>query len=164
MAETSFSAKMNNGYDSIVASALFCNAFVHSFELVYHFTFPVYLNYFTFPFLDGQQISYLLIEAIALLPLFLIRKHLSLKRICIAPFAVFLVLWAVWILHGYPQYFVEGYFYPRILRTADPYNLSLYLNFGSKAALAVLFATLLSIANIQESLHIKRRPATDIQS
>jgi hypothetical protein len=48
-----------------------------------------------------------------------------------------------WILYGFPQYYYSGYAFPQILTTSDPYNLSLWLNFGSKALLAALFVSLL---------------------
>jgi len=128
--------------ESIVLAALFVNVFLQSYELIYHFTFPVYLNYFKLPFLNGAGIRYIALEAVMLLPLLLVRKNLGMRRLSMMFVFIFAIVWAEWILCGFPQYFSSNYFYPVLLPTNDPYNLSIYLNFGSKIVLAGFFASL----------------------
>jgi hypothetical protein len=129
--------------ESIVLAVLFVNVFLQTYELVYHFTFPVYLNYFRPPFLNGDAIRYIVLEVIMLLPLLLVRKNIKLRRLSVMFVFIFILVWAEWILCGFPQYFSGGYFYPIFIPTNDPYHLSLYLNFGSKVVLAGFFASLL---------------------
>jgi hypothetical protein len=93
--------------------------------------------------LNGEGIRYLLIEFLAICPIILMRKHLSFKKWTQALIIFFAAVWIVWILYGFPQYFVEGYFYPTILRTGNPFSLALTLNFGSKIILAMFFISLL---------------------
>jgi hypothetical protein len=128
---------------AVVLAILFANAFLQAYEITYHFTFPVYLNYFRFPFLNGDGIRFLFLDGIMLLPLVLIKKYLSLTRLTWLLLVIFLLVWGAWILYGFPQYFAEGYYFPRLLETSDPFHTSLYLNFGSKALLACFFASFL---------------------
>jgi len=51
-------------------------------------------------------------------------------------------------MYGYPQYFSTDYFYPRIIKTDDPFTVSLMLNLGSKPVLALFFATHLNTDSI----------------
>ena len=135
-------------FDAVIFSILFCNAFLQSYELIYHFSYPVYFNYFMPPFLTGNDIRYLVLGFLPILPVFLMRKHLSFKKTSLVTLTVFVVIWVVWIMYGFPQYFSDEYFYPRILRTDDPYTLSMVLNFGSKVVLASFFTSLLKIGSI----------------
>lgn len=128
---------------SIILAVLFANAFVQSFEVIYHFTFPVYLNYLKPPFLNGDDIRYLALEGVMLLPALLVRKHLRFGFLSTLLISFFAFGWVLWVLYGFPQYFAEGLFYPQILPASDPYHLSLLLNFGLKAILALFFASLL---------------------
>jgi hypothetical protein len=81
----------------------------------------------------------------------MLRKHLSFKKASIVALAVFASIWIVWIMYGFPQYFSSDYFYPRILKTDDPFTASLVLNFGSKPVLALFFVSLLDIGSIDFS-------------
>jgi hypothetical protein len=135
-------------FDAIILSILYCNVFLQSYELIYHFSYPVYLNYFRPPFLSGEALRYLILGTLPLLPIFMLRRYLSFKRISLAMLVVFASIWIVWIMYGYPQYFSTDYFYPRILKTDDPFTVSLMLNFGSKPILALFFVTLLNTDSI----------------
>lgn len=140
-----FSGGIISRGETIVLALLYANSFAQSFETVYHFTFPIYLNYFMFPFLTGEEVRYLVFEATMLLPLILVRRYLRVKRESVVLLTLFAVIWAIWILHGFPQYYVDGYYYPRVLITGNPYALGLILNFVSKAILAAFFASLLNL-------------------
>jgi len=141
--------RANMGWlDATVLSILFANVFIQSYELIYHFSFPIYLNYFRAPFVDEDGIRYLMVGGLALSPAVIIRSHLSFKRLSFILLAFFVLIWAVWILYGFPQYFADGYFYPTILRTNDSFTLSLTLNFGSKVVLAAFFVSLLDLRKL----------------
>ena len=129
--------------ESFVLSILFANAFVQSFELIYHFTFPVYLNYFQPPFLSGDAIRYLVVEGTMLLPILLLRKHLRFGVLSAFFLLCFVATWTVWILYGFPQYFTNVFYFPRFLSSQDPFHLSLWLGYGSKAMLALSFGSML---------------------
>ncbi len=131
---------VNQG-ESIILSILFANVFAQTFELIYHFTFPVYLNYFHPPFLTGDSIRYLALEGTMLLPILLLRKHLRFGVLSAGLLSCFVASWAVWILYGFPQYFTDVFYFPRLLSSQDPFHLSLWLNYGSKAILALFFGS-----------------------
>jgi hypothetical protein len=130
--------------DSVILSILYAASFVTSYEVIYHFTFPVYLNYLRPPFLGGQEIRYLVTNGVIILPIFLMSKHLKLKRTSLILLMAFVATWTIWILYGFPQYFANDYYYPIFLKTEDPYRLSLRLNFGSKVLLAAFFGSCLN--------------------
>jgi hypothetical protein len=128
---------------AIVLAILFANVFAQSFEMVYRFSFPIYLNYFKPPFLDGDGVKYLAMESIMLLPILLVRRHLRFGAISAILGSSFVMVWAVWILYGYPQYYALTYYYPQIIFSNDPFHLSLWINFGSKTILALFFASII---------------------
>ena len=147
LSEWSLTRTNMESLDSIILSILFTNVFLQSYELIYHFSFPIYLNYFKPPSLNGDEIRYVLVELLAICPILLIRTHLSFKILSIVLLTFFITIWIVWILYGFPQYFFEGYFYLTILKTGDPYTLALILNFGSKFILAMFFISLLDFGS-----------------
>jgi hypothetical protein len=156
-ADYSFYSKGVDKYTSIIYSIFLCNVFLQSYELIYHFTFPVHLNYFIFPFLNGQEIKYLLIEFIMILPIYFIYKHLSIKKVSFILLGLFISIWIIWILFGYPQYFIGNmeyweFFYPNIFITNDPWSVSLTLNFGSKIIFAIFFISLLNLHPLKLNL------------
>jgi hypothetical protein len=128
--------------ESIIPSILFANVFVQAFEIVYHFSFPVYLNYFRPPFFDGSEIRYLVLEGVMLVPVLLVRRHLRFGALSAGLLACFFVAWTTWVLFGFPQYFTGSFYYPRFFVASNPYHLSLFLDFGAKTILALFFASL----------------------
>ena len=151
LSEKSLTEANTSWFDAIILSILYCNVFLQSYELLYHFSYPVYLNYFKPPFLSGEDFRYLILGSLPILPVFMLRKHLSFKKASIVALAVFASIWIVWIMYGFPQYFSSDYFYPRILKTDDPFTASLVLNFGSKPVLALFFVSLLDTGSIDFS-------------
>lgn len=144
---------------SIVLSILFANVFAQTFEVIYHFTFPVYLNYFRAPYLNGDDIRYLGLEGTMLLPVLLVRRTLRFGKVSAGLLLCFAVTWGIWILYGFPQYFATATYYPQVLRSSDPFHLSLILNFGSKAMLAAFFGSLAVGEHLNRSAEIRSRCA-----
>ncbi len=128
---------------SVILGVLFANAFLQTYEIIYHFTFPVYsLRY---PFLQGMDVKFLIVELTMVLPLLLMRKDLSVKKVSAYTLGLFLLSMLVWVLFGFPQYFSSVYYFQPVLHTGDPYHVALALNYGSKVILAAFFLTLLKI-------------------
>jgi hypothetical protein len=130
---------------TIIYSALYCVAFVSSYELLYHFTWPVYLDYFGYPYgVNFSNLAYLAVFLpLVIIPLYLIRTRIRITKFTIAFVIVFVVIWAAWILTGFPQYFTIGTFYYRpFFSVSDYWNESLVLNYGSKMVLAGLFLSM----------------------
>lgn len=128
---------------SVILGVLFANAFLQTYEIIYHFTFPVYsLQY---PFLQGLDVKFLIVELTMVLPLLLMHKELSFKKVSAYPLGLFLLSMLVWVLFGFPQYFSSVYYFEPLLHTGDPYHLALTFNYGSKVILAAFFLTLLKI-------------------
>jgi hypothetical protein len=129
--------------NSVVLGALFANAFLQTYEIIYHFTFPIYsLQY---PFLQGADVKFLIVDLTMVLPLLLMRKELSFKRVSAYALGLFVLSMIVWVLFGFPQYFSNVFYIQPVLHTGDPYHLSLALNYGSKVILAVFFLSLLKV-------------------
>jgi hypothetical protein len=162
LAELSLARKGLRALDRVVLSLLFANVFVQSYELIYHFTFPTSLRGLIPPNIDGLEVKHLLASFPMLLPVLLVRGHISMKRTSWLFVALFVAVWGVWMMYGFPQYYLEGRFYPALLQSDDPFTLSLALNYGSKVILAAFFVSLLdpgvaSIGGMVGRLRLKDR-------
>ncbi len=130
--------------ESIVLAVLFANAFLQSYELMYNLTFALVSVYGDPPSATGTETRMVILWLVMISPLLLVRKHLCFKRTGAALFLLLVGVWVIWALYGYPQYYLPGYYVlPTVLKTSDAFHLSLMLNFGSKALLAALYASLL---------------------
>lgn len=128
---------------SIVLGVLFANAFLQCYELAYGMTFSLAAILSDPPTISGTDVRTFLLWLIMISPILLVHEHLRFKWTSAALLAITSVVWAVWILYGFPQYYYSGYAFTQYLTTSDPFHLSLWLNFGSKALLAVFFVSLL---------------------
>jgi hypothetical protein len=128
---------------SVVLGVLFANAFLQLYELIYGLTWSL-SGLINDPFsVTGTDVRTYLLWLIMISPILLVHEHLRFRWTSAALLSLFGAVWVAWILYGFPQYYLSGYFFPQILKTSDPYHLSLWMNFGSKALLAVFFVSLL---------------------
>jgi hypothetical protein len=149
--------------DAIVFAILFPAAFLWTYEIIYHFSFPPSPGPFSLTEL-GINLRYLATAGLPIIPLILLRKELTFKRISAILLGIFAVMWVFWLLYGYPQYFINGalnggkwlIYSPPVLRDTDPWDTSLFLNFGSKTVLAVFFASILKMSYRQEAMSLLR--------
>lgn len=128
---------------SVVLGVLFANAFLQCYEVAYGLTFSLSAVLGDPPTLTGTDVRTFILWLIMISPILLVHEHLPFKRTSAALLCLTGAVWAVWILYGFPQYYLSGYAFAQILKTSDPFHLSLWLNFGSKALLAVFFVSLL---------------------
>lgn len=128
---------------SVVLGVLFANVFLQCYEVVYGLTFGLSAALGDPPTLTGTDVRTFILWLIMIAPIVIVHENLRLKRTGAALFALFAAIWSVWILYGFPQYYYSGYAFQQFLTTSDPFHLSLWLNFGSKAVLAVFFFSLL---------------------
>jgi hypothetical protein len=131
------------GMKSIVLGVLFANAFLQCYELIYGLTFSLSAIMSDPPTLTGTDVRTFLLWLIMISPIFLVHEHLRFKWSSAALLSLIGAVWVVWILYGFPQYYYSGYAFAQVLTTSDPFHVSLWLNFGSKALLAVFFVSLL---------------------
>ena len=128
---------------SIVLGVLFANAFLQCYEVAYGLTFSLSAVLSDPPTLTGTDVRTFILWFIMISPILLVHEHLHFKRTGAVLLFLTGAVWLVWILYGFPQYYLSSYAFPQILKTSDPFHLSLWLNFGSKALLAVFFVSLL---------------------
>lgn len=128
---------------SIVLGILFANAFLQCYEVVYGLTFGLSALLSDPPTVTGTDVRTFLLWLIMISPILLVHEQLRFKKTSAVLFSLTAAVWVVWILYGYPQYYYSGYAFAQVLKTSDPFHLSLWLNFGSKALLAVSFVSLL---------------------
>lgn len=128
---------------SIVLGVLFANAFLQCYELIYGLTFGLSAALSDPPTVTGTDVRTFILWLIMISPVLLVHDHLRFKRTSAALLSLTGAVWVVWILYGFPQYYYSGYAFAQVLKTSDPFHLSLWLNFGSKALLAVFFVSLL---------------------
>ena len=143
---------------TIIYSGLYCGAFLLSYEIVYHFTWPVYLDYFHYPYgVNLTNLEYLALRLpLVIVPLYLMRDSVRIARVSVGLALAFVVTWTVWILTGFPQYFTLGtLYYQPIISISDYWNASLVLNFGSKLVLAGFFLS--TVLTLRPNRPITRR-------
>jgi len=134
---------------AIVFSVLFAAAFVWSYEIVYYLSFPQGWDLTSVIAISqlGDALRTIAVAGIQLLPIILLRKKLTFGRMSAVLLALFSTTWIFWILYGFPQYYIPNYLgssiYPKIFVASDPFHVSLFFNFGSKAVLGVFFLSLL---------------------
>ena len=153
LSEYSFSRHQQMGaINSMVFSVLFAAAFVWTYELIYYLSFPGSLDFnFTAAVISqiGGTLRTVAVDLLYILPIVLLRKKLAIGRSSLVLLAIFSALWIVWILYGFPQYYLANYLthsiYPKVFVAADPYRFSLFFNYTSKAVLGVFFISLLKV-------------------
>jgi hypothetical protein len=128
---------------SVVLGVLFANAFLQTYELVYGLTFALSAALSDPPTLTGTDVRTFILWLIMISPILLVHDNLGFRWTSAALLFVTGAVWVVWVLYGFPQYYYSGYAFAQVLKTSDPFHLSLWLNFGSKALLAVFFVSLL---------------------
>ncbi len=137
---------MSKGYGemkSIVLGVLFANAFLQCYEVAYGLTFGLSALLRDPPTVTGTDVRTFVLWLVMISPILLVHEQLRFKRTSAVLLSFTGAVWIVWILYGYPQYYYSGYAFAQILKTSDPFHLSLWLNFGSKALLATFFVSLL---------------------
>ncbi len=132
---------------SIILGVLFANAFLQCYELAYGVTWGLSALASDPPTLTGTDVRTFLLWLVMISPILLVREHLRVRWASTALLSLTGAVWVLWILYGFPQYYVAGYFFPQVLRTSDPFHLSLWLNFGTKALLALFFVSMLEPLN-----------------
>jgi hypothetical protein len=143
------SGRMNRP-DAIVFGILFPAAFLASYELIFHFSFTPAPHYNTLAVIGGG-LRYLGTEGVLLLPIIFLRRNLAFTRVSAFLLALFAVMWFVWFLYGFPQYYTYApIYYPPVLKTNDYWDTSLFFNFGSKTVLAFFFASILKMRYREE--------------
>ncbi|MDA4118393.1 MAG: hypothetical protein OK455_08630 [Thaumarchaeota archaeon] len=124
---------------SFVLGILFSNAFLHSYEIINNVTFGVLFT--------GTEARMLVLWLVMMSPLLLVREQLQFRWTSAVLLLALASVWAAWVLYGFPQYYLQRYPLPRVLDTSDPYHLSLWFNFVSKAILAGFYASMLAPLN-----------------
>ena len=128
---------------SIVLGVLFANAFLQCYELVYGLTFSLSAVLNDPIAVTGTDVRTFLLWLIMISPILLVHENLRFRWTSAILLSLLGAVWVVWILYGFPQYYYSGYAFVQVLNTTDPFHLSLWLNFGSKVLMAVLFVSLL---------------------
>ena len=94
--------------NSVVFSILFAAGFVWSYELIYYLSFPGSWNFASITLVSqlGSTFRTIATFGIYLLPMVLLRKKLTFGRTSVVLGAIFCGMWILWILYGFPQYYL----------------------------------------------------------
>ncbi len=113
------------------------------YELIYHYSFPVYFNYFRYPYFDFNDTRTLLLEGSLSLLLIVGHKHQTVRRNLWfgGMFGAFCFLYLGWLLIGFPQ--LDGTFQlPRLVGVENPFVVGYALNRLSKLFLCLAWVAL----------------------
>lgn len=128
---------------SVVIALLFANVFLQVYEVAYGLTFSLSAVLNDPVTVTGSDVRTFTLWMLMIMPVFLFYQHLKFTRWSGLFLSLTGLVWVLWILYGFPQYYYSGYSFTQFLKTSDPFHLALWLNFGSKALLGVFFLTLL---------------------
>jgi hypothetical protein len=149
---------------SIVLGVLFANAFLQCYELAYGLTWGLSALTYDPPTITGTDLRTFLLWLIMISPIVLVHDYIRVRWTSAVLLSFTGAVWVLWVLYGFPQYYLTGYFFPQVLKTSDPFHLSLWLNFGSKALLAAFFASMLEPLNALKGALARLVPARTLKS
>lgn len=113
------------------------------YELIYHYSFITYFNYFKYPYFDFSDTKTLLLEgALSLLVLAGYKyQRVRQNHFFVGLIAVFIASYAAWLLIGFPQF--DGTFQlPRVIHVEEPVYVGYFLNRLSKLFLCLSWVAL----------------------
>lgn len=116
------------------------------YELIYHYSFVSYFNYFHYPFFQFSDASTLLVDGALSLLVIVGHKHVRLKGNYFfwSFILIFGILYVTWLLIGFPQYVDRTFQLPRLIEVPDPFVAAFLLNRISKLSLCISWVSLYS--------------------
>ena len=130
--------------DVFIVSFTSVISLMYFYELIYHYSFPVYLNYFRPPFIDLSDLRTGVTLGISAILIVVGHKYLRIRGNY--PFLIsvliFVGLWIFWLGIGFPQKFSEELFFPRFLPIDNAQSFAWSLNILTKIVLAVSYLLL----------------------
>jgi hypothetical protein len=114
------------------------------YELIYHYSFIGYFNFFRYPFFQFSDASSMIIDGALSLLILVGYKHINVKRNypLWGLLLVFLILYATWLLLGFPQYTDRTFKLDRLIFMEDPFPAAFFLNRFSKLFLCLAWVSL----------------------
>jgi hypothetical protein len=116
------------------------------YELIYHYSFIGYFNFFHYPFFQFSDASTLLVDGALALLVIVGHKYARVKGNYFfwLFILIFGILYATWLLIGFPQYVDRTFQLPRLIEVDDPFAAAFLLNRFSKLSLCVSWVFLYS--------------------
>jgi hypothetical protein len=116
------------------------------YELVYHYSFVGYFNNFRYPFFQFSDANTLLVDGALSLLVIVGHNYIKLNRNYLfwSFILIFGILYATWLLLGFPQYVDRTFQLPRLIVVADPFSAAFILNRLSKLSLCISWIFLYS--------------------
>ena len=117
---------------------------MYLYELIYHYSFPIYLNYFKPPFIDLSDLRTGITLGINAILKIVGHKYLRIRGNypLLISGLIFVGLWIFWLGIGFPQKFSEAMFFPRFLPIDNALSFAWSLNLLTKIVLAVSYLLL----------------------
>ena len=127
--------------DVFIVSFTSVVSLTYFYELIFHYSFPVYLNYFRPPFIDLSDLRTGITLGISAILIVVGHKYLRIRGNypLLISALIFVGLWIFWLGIGFPQKFSEELFFPRFLPIDNAQNLAWSLNILTKIVLAVSY-------------------------
>jgi hypothetical protein len=114
------------------------------YELIYHYSFIGYFNFFRYPFFQFSDASSMIIDGALSLLILVGYRHISVKRnyALWGLLLIFFGLYATWLLLGFPQYTDRTFKLDRWIFMEDPFPAAFLLNRFSKLFLCLAWVSL----------------------
>jgi hypothetical protein len=109
------------------------------YELIYHYSFIGYFNYFQFPFFRFSDANTLLMDGALSLLIVVGHKYIRLRRnyLLWLSMSLFVILYGTWLLLGFPQYADRTFQLPIVIVVEDPFAAAFLLGRFSKLFLCI---------------------------
>jgi hypothetical protein len=123
------------------------------YELIYHYSFISYFNYFRYPYFDFNDTNSLLLDGATSLLVLVGYRYIKVRGNYYFGFLVlvFSALYAGWLLIGFPQY--DGTFQlQRFIQVDNPFLVGYLLNRFSKLFLCLAWVSLYSRSTARQAL------------
>ena len=116
------------------------------YELIYHYSFIGYFNYFRYPFFQFSDASTLFMDGALSLLVIVGHKYIRMKSnyFLWSSIIIFLILYSTWLLLGFPQYTDRTFQLPRLIVVEDPFSAAFVLDRFSKLFLCIAWVFLYS--------------------
>jgi hypothetical protein len=135
------------------------------YELIYHYSFISYLNYFQFPYFQFSDANTLIMDCALSLLVVVGHRYIRLRRnyLLWISFSMFVAFYGFWLLIGFPQYADRTFQLPVLIAVKDPFSAAFLLGRFSKLSLCISWVFLYARPPSQQLRMHSARPSIDVE-
>jgi hypothetical protein len=135
------------------------------YELIYHYSFISYFNYFRFPYFQFSDANTLVMDCALSLLIVAGHRHMRLRRnyLLWISISLFMILYGFWLIIGFPQYADRTFQLPVLIAVEDPFGTAFFLGRISKLSLCISWVFLYAGPPSQQFRTYSGRPSIEVE-